>query len=33
MFFYSNVTGIMLPTYAMFQSELNKQLLARGKVK
>ena len=32
-FFYSNVTDIMLSTYAMFKNELNIQLLSRGKVK
>ena len=31
--FYSNIPGIMLPTSAMFKSELNIQSLFRGKVK
>ena len=32
-FFYSDVTVIMLSTYEMFKSELNIQLLSTGKVK
>ena len=32
-FVYSNVLGVMLSTNAMFKSELNKQLLSRGKIK